>query len=103
MRLRGRRAPTQVGSKWTKVVLPPFASRWFAPLWRSPSRGPMEAVTNHADTGAGGEAARTIRVFLADAPLLVREGVRPLLSIESDLEVVGVAADFDELIAGATA
>jgi adenylate cyclase len=59
-------------------------------------------VTNHSDTGAAGEAARTISVFLADDNLLVREGVRALLSIEADLEVVGVAADFDELIAGAT-
>jgi adenylate cyclase len=59
-------------------------------------------VTNHSDTGAAGEAARTISVFLADDNLLVREGVRALLSIEADLEVVGVAADYDELIAGAT-
>ncbi len=59
-------------------------------------------MINHSDTGAAGEAARTISVFLADDNLLVREGVRALLSIETDLEVVGVAADFDELIAGAT-
>src|SRR4051794_18294356 len=56
---------------------------------------------NHS--GATGDVARTISVFLADDNLLVREGVRALLSIEADLEVVGVAADFDELIAGATA
>src|SRR4051794_39529032 len=42
-----------------------------------------------------------IRVFLADDNLLVREGVRALLMIEKDLEVVGVAADYDELVAGA--
>ena len=48
------------------------------------------------------EDTRTITVFLADDNLLVREGVRALLGIEKDLEVVGVAADFDELIAGAT-
>ena len=59
-------------------------------------------MSNHSDSGAAGEAARTISVFLADDNLLVREGVRALLSIEADLEVVGVAADFDELIAGAT-
>ncbi len=39
--------------------------------------------------------------MLADDNLLVREGVRALLSLESDLEVVGVAADFDELVDGA--
>jgi class 3 adenylate cyclase/DNA-binding NarL/FixJ family response regulator len=46
---------------------------------------------------------RRITVFLADDNLLVREGVRALLGMETDLEVVGVAADFDELVEGATA
>ena len=41
-------------------------------------------------------------MFLADDNLLVREGVRALLAIESDLDVVGVAADHDELVEGAT-
>lgn len=44
-----------------------------------------------------------ITVFLADDNLLVREGVRALLDFEDDFEVVGVAADFDELIEGAEA
>ncbi|MFN8034314.1 MAG: adenylate/guanylate cyclase domain-containing protein [Acidimicrobiia bacterium] len=43
-----------------------------------------------------------ITVFLADDNLLVREGVRALLNLETDLEVVGVAADYDELIRGAS-
>jgi class 3 adenylate cyclase/FixJ family two-component response regulator len=42
-----------------------------------------------------------ITVFLADDNLLVREGVRALVNREDDLEVVGVAADYDELVAGA--
>jgi class 3 adenylate cyclase/DNA-binding NarL/FixJ family response regulator len=42
-----------------------------------------------------------ISVFLADDNLLVREGVRALLAIEPDLEVVGVAADYAGLVAGA--
>ena len=42
-----------------------------------------------------------ITVFLADDNLIVREGVRALLQLEDDLDVVGVAADLDELIAGA--
>jgi class 3 adenylate cyclase len=33
--------------------------------------------------------------------VIVREGVRALLGVEPDLEVVGVAADRDELVAGA--
>jgi class 3 adenylate cyclase/DNA-binding NarL/FixJ family response regulator len=42
-----------------------------------------------------------ISVFLADDNLIVREGVRALLGMEPDLDVVGVAADHGELIAGA--
>lgn len=44
-----------------------------------------------------------ITVFLADDNLLVREGVRALLSIDPGVEVVGVAADYDELVDGASA
>jgi class 3 adenylate cyclase/ActR/RegA family two-component response regulator len=43
-----------------------------------------------------------ITVFLADDNVIVREGVRALLGIEPDLEVVGTAGDYDELIAGAS-
>jgi class 3 adenylate cyclase/DNA-binding NarL/FixJ family response regulator len=42
-----------------------------------------------------------ITVLLADDNLLVREGVRALIEMAGDLEVVGVAADYDELIAAA--
>lgn len=42
-----------------------------------------------------------ITVYLADDNLIVREGVRTLIGMEADLEVVGVASDYDELIAGA--
>jgi class 3 adenylate cyclase/DNA-binding NarL/FixJ family response regulator len=44
-----------------------------------------------------------ISVFLADDNLLVREGVRALLALEDDIEVVGVAGDYDELVTGAEA
>src|SRR2546423_9698511 len=43
-----------------------------------------------------------IRVFLADDNLIVREGVRALLSLADDIEVIGVAADYDELVQGAS-
>src|ERR671910_1514928 len=43
-----------------------------------------------------------ITVFLADDSVIVREGVRAMLALESDLEVVGTAADYDELVAGAS-
>ena len=45
----------------------------------------------------------TITLFLADDNLIVREGVRAMLAREPDFEVVGVAADYDELVAGAEA
>ena len=44
-----------------------------------------------------------ISVFLADDNLIVREGVRALINARKDLHVVGVAADFDELVSGAEA
>jgi len=44
-----------------------------------------------------------ISVFLADDNLIVREGVRALLKLEDDFEVVGVAGDYDELVTGAEA
>ncbi|HLF70454.1 MAG TPA: adenylate/guanylate cyclase domain-containing protein [Actinomycetota bacterium] len=42
-----------------------------------------------------------ITIFLADDNLLVREGVRALLSLEPDFEIVGVAEDYDGLVTGA--
>ncbi|HVF32940.1 MAG TPA: adenylate/guanylate cyclase domain-containing protein [Acidimicrobiales bacterium] len=44
-----------------------------------------------------------ITIFLADDNIIVREGVRALLAREPDFEIVGVAGDYDELIAGAEA
>ena len=44
-----------------------------------------------------------IAVFLADDNLIVREGVRALIERNADLTVVGVAADYDGVVDGATA
>ncbi len=44
-----------------------------------------------------------ITVFLADDNLIVREGVKALLELEDDFEVVGQGADYDELVGGAEA
>ncbi len=52
------------------------------------------------DAASTGEA---IRVYLADDNLIVRAGVQALLSLEPDLTIVGTAADYDELVAGAGA
>ena len=44
-----------------------------------------------------------ITVFLADDSVLIREGVRAMLERDRDVEVVGVAEDYDSLVAGAAA
>ncbi len=58
--------------------------------WRSHRRSPNMALM-------------AISVFLADDNLLVREGVAALIALAPDIEVVGLAGDFDELVEGATA
>jgi class 3 adenylate cyclase/ActR/RegA family two-component response regulator len=45
----------------------------------------------------------TITVFLADDNMLVREGVRAMLQRHDEIEIVGVASDYDELVDGAVA
>jgi adenylate cyclase len=50
-----------------------------------------------------GVADPMITVFLADDSLLVREGVRALLNLQPDLEVIGVAEDFDGVLKGTEA
>jgi len=49
------------------------------------------------------ETGHAIDVFLADDNLIVREGVRALIERHPDLHVVGVAADYDEVVNGAIA
>jgi adenylate cyclase len=44
-----------------------------------------------------------LNVFLADDSVLIREGVRAMLSREADLQIVGTAEDFDGLVQGAEA
>ena len=44
---------------------------------------------------------KAITVVLADDNLIVREGVRALLLAAGDIDVVGVAGDYDELVAAA--
>src|SRR5215471_4686803 len=46
--------------------------------------------------------AEPISVFLADDNLIVREGVRALIERHRDLQVVVVAADYDDVVNGAT-
>src|SRR5882724_975326 len=62
------------------------------PCRRGTLRGPIGTVTDPI-----------ITVFLADDSLLVREGVRALLTLQPDLEVIGVAEDFDGVLKGTEA
>jgi class 3 adenylate cyclase/ActR/RegA family two-component response regulator len=81
-----------------------------APLWwrRDRARVASTLMGRMAASLALARACRTIvgmpgriTVFLADDNLIVREGVRALLGLASDIEVVGVAADYDGLLSGA--
>jgi class 3 adenylate cyclase/DNA-binding response OmpR family regulator len=54
---------------------------------------------NH-DTSA--PLARAITVFLADDNVIVREGVRAMLARNTDIEIVGIAEDYDTLVNGAS-
>ena len=60
------------------------------------------AMDQPVPTSVAGEAVSTgiIEVFLADDNLIVREGVRTLIERNHDLRVIGVAADYDEVIKG---
>src|SRR6476620_2721123 len=60
------------------------------------------AETNHVEQTVAGPHG-PISVFLAADNLIVREGVRALINARKDLNVVGVAADYDELVSGAEA
>jgi class 3 adenylate cyclase/DNA-binding NarL/FixJ family response regulator len=75
----------------------PARRRWG---WHPPGHAPT-ALSPGGENVAQWWAMSTITVFLADDNLLVREGVRTLLSLEPDIEVVGVAGDYDELLRAA--
>jgi adenylate cyclase len=65
---------------------------------------PPGAAGDTLGTGSGTGEARgmeRITVLLADDNLIVREGVRALLALDPAVEVVGVAGDYDELLAQA--
>jgi adenylate cyclase len=66
-----------------------------------PARGWCAKTGQVEQNGAGPDGP--ISVFLADDNLIVREGVRALINARKDLTVVGVAADYDELVSGAEA
>lgn len=64
--------------------------------------GSNGAVTPPEKAIGGSDSQERLRVFLADDNLLVREGVKALLAVEDDIDVIGLAADHDELVAGAS-
>src|SRR5438067_6262838 len=67
---------------------------WLRPGWSTED--------DHVEQNGAGPHG-PISVFLADDNLIVREGVRALINARKDLNVVGVAADYDELVSGAEA
>jgi DNA-binding NarL/FixJ family response regulator/class 3 adenylate cyclase len=69
--------------------------------WSRSCNSSVKQIARRTRTGENDVVRETISVFLADDNLIAREGVRALLALEADLEVVGVAADYDELVAGA--
>ena len=89
-----------------------MAGCWPLGLWRATTtylnmpaywlaRGWCAKTGQVEQNGAGPHGP--ISVFLADDNLIVREGVRALINARKDLHVVGVAADYDELVSGAEA
>ena len=78
------------------VYLAPPGAGWSPPVPGSPACVRTRTVDDAAD-GSG-----TISVFLADDNLIVREGVKALIERHEDLRIVGVAADYDEVVEGAT-
>ena len=64
--------------------------------------GGRSAETGQVEQNGAGPPG-PISVFLADDNLIVREGVRALINSRQDLSVVGVAADYAELVSGAEA
>ena len=79
------------------VILAPPSFRWAAPFRPVQSRLQTVSVSDASATNLG-----VITVFLADDNLIVREGVRALINRRADLEVVGVADDYEGTVAGAT-
>ena len=74
--------------------------------WRCCHHRPGVAGTLAAGPASGPNGRMTggqISVFLADDNLIVREGVRAMLALEPDIEVVGMACDYDDLVAQAGA
>jgi adenylate cyclase len=63
-------------------------------------RGESAQTKHVSDTNA--TSPGVITIFLADDNLIVREGVRALINRRDDLEVVGVAEDYEGTVAGAT-
>jgi DNA-binding NarL/FixJ family response regulator len=50
------------------------------------------------ETSNGMESVRTIRIVLADDHPIVRDGLRKLLTLEDDIEIVGEASDGNEVV-----
>ena len=95
------RAPGECGDRHRLVSLPPPTNRKPAPFSFGPGLRKLEAMDPSESGPAQKAPSGTIDVLLADDNLIVREGVRALIERHADLRVVGVAADYDEVVQGA--
>jgi len=59
-------------------------------------------VNSPADIAGRIASPGAITVFLADDNIIVREGVRAMLSRNTDIEIVGVGDDYETLVTGAS-
>jgi len=59
-------------------------------------------VNSPADVSGRIASPGAITVFLADDNIIVREGVRAMLSRNADIEIVGVGDDYETLVSGAS-
>lgn len=97
---------TGLGAGWTPHEDDDASSslprRWCGPVDRGVvfRTGNPPAHTVSRSPVAEHDEAMRISVFLADDNLLVREGVRALMEMEDDIDVVGIAGDFEGLVGG---
>ncbi len=61
--------------------------------------GDLNALLRAEEDLVGGPAPRQVRVLIADDHPIVREGLRKLLSVEEDVDIVGEAEDGESTVA----
>src|SRR5687767_4539192 len=98
--LGGARRPSLPGQRATPASRDDAADRTKREVSMSGMMGSSMSLLNEsaftAKSGPGPVAGQKIRVLLADDHALFRQGLRQLLELEDDIEVIGDAADGEE-------